>query len=203
MGRGRGLKGHKRIASAIGEPPARNRPAAGGWDIGCICGWVGEHQATSAAAHSAYQRHIDHCIDEQPFRCKRCGVEKGIAEMRPDYRYICLACFSKMGNAWQDAHPAESARHKRNHHLLKKFGITKEEEDRLLAEQGGVCAICSKAISDKRGYGPHIDHDHATGLVRGILCIRCNNALGLLGDDPIRLRAAIAYLERWVTRCSV
>lgn len=40
----------------------------------------------------------------------------------------------------------------------------------------------------------HVDHDHATDLIRGILCSRCNQALGLLDDDPERFAAAIAYL---------
>lgn len=116
-------------------------------------------------------------------------------------RVLGLACFSKKGNEWQKNNPVQAARQKRNHHLLKRFGITKAEEDRLLAEQGGVCAICTGSISDKRGYGPHIDHDHETGEVRGILCIRCNNGLGLFKDNIELLRAAADYLERIQTTC--
>jgi hypothetical protein len=64
----------------------------------------------------------------------------------------------------------------------------------LLAAQGGRCAIC---VGEWTGHhiAPHIDHDHATGKVRGLLCVNCNNGLGRFGDDPRRLRAAAQYLE--------
>ncbi|MET8203039.1 endonuclease VII domain-containing protein [Micromonospora taraxaci] len=56
-----------------------------------------------------------------------------------------------------------------------------------LAEQGGVCAICGGADPQ------HLDHDHRTGWVRGILCFNCNGGLGQLRDSPMRLARAITY----------
>ena len=64
--------------------------------------------------------------------------------------------------------------------------ITLEEYNRLLLTQGGVCAICQEPCSTGRNLA--VDHDHKTGRVRGLLCSRCNSAIGLLRDDP-----AIAY----------
>jgi hypothetical protein len=81
-------------------------------------------------------------------------------------------------------------------HLRKSFGLSVEDYDALLASQGGVCAICGKHPNDapKRF---HVDHDHATGAVRGILCHTCNQGLGQFKDDVARMRAAVAYLERF------
>ncbi len=199
MKNGRALQGHRRIVTMIGTRVATRRAPSGGWDVGCICGWAGGNWPNSVQARAAYRKHLDHEIDVVPIRCKRCGVAKPQAEMRRDYRHICLACFSALGNEWQQRNPEASARHKRNHHLLKRFGITVEEAEALLAAQGGVCAICRLPISDVRGYEPHVDHDHETGRVRGILCLGCNVGLGGFRDDPVRLRAAIAYLGRDAT----
>lgn len=199
MGRGRGLKGHRRIDVGLGEQPSRRLPKLGGWAIGCICGWDGGHHTHSDAARRASTAPINHLIDHCLFVCKRCGAEKMASQMRPDYRYICLDCFSKTGNEWQDRNPIAAARHKRNHHLLKKFGMTVTEAERVLSEQGDVCAICRQSMSDRRGFQPHVDHDHATGHVRGILCFHCHAGLGQFGDNLDRLRAAITYLERFTT----
>jgi hypothetical protein len=78
----------------------------------------------------------------------------------------------------------------RKSHLKRKYGITLEDFDTLLASQGGGCAICGKPDVD------HVDHDHVTGRVRGILCFRCNVAIGQMDDDCDRLAAAMAYLDR-------
>lgn len=66
----------------------------------------------------------------------------------------------------------------------------------LLKAQGGVCAICS-GRNPKGSAGKHfaIDHCHDSGVVRGLLCSACNQALGLLGDDPARMRRAATYVE--------
>lgn len=73
------------------------------------------------------------------------------------------------------------------------YGLTKRELELLLA-QHEICAICK---SDDWGVkGPQVDHCHATGKVRGILCANCNNGLGRFVDDPVRLRSAAEYLER-------
>ena len=87
----------------------------------------------------------------------------------------------------------ESKRKQREYHLGKKFGLTVEEYDEMLAAQGGVCAICGRPPRDDISL--HVDHDHETGKVRGLTCFRCNNALGDFDDDPKLLEAASAYLD--------
>ena len=87
---------------------------------------------------------------------------------------------------------------------LKKHGLTPEDYDRMLAEQNGGCAICGSADAGRAGGGKSdggessfaVDHCHATGIVRGLLCHQCNLALGLLGDDPERAAAASRYLRK-------
>ncbi|MEU5946756.1 endonuclease VII domain-containing protein [Micromonospora sp. NPDC047465] len=77
----------------------------------------------------------------------------------------------------------------REYHLRRRYGIGEKEFQELLAEQGGVCAICG--TPDPR----HLDHDHRTGWVRGILCFNCNGGLGQFRDDQSRLAGAITYLR--------
>lgn len=95
----------------------------------------------------------------------------------------------------------------RSPHVLKRaylkrhYGITLEYYNQLYDTQKGLCAICGKpevAIHKQTGEAMLLayDHDHATGKGRGLLCHLCNRGLGMLGDDPRRLRSAIAYLER-------
>src|SRR5262249_23366344 len=76
--------------------------------------------------------------------------------------------------------------------LAREYGIAFEELRRMLSEHDGTCDICRRRPARRLC----IDHCHATMKVRGLLCQRCNTALGLLEDDPERLRAAIGYLER-------
>jgi hypothetical protein len=78
----------------------------------------------------------------------------------------------------------------RKSHLKRKYGLTLEAFDELLASQGGGCAICGRPDAD------NVDHDHTTGRVRGILCFNCNIAIGQVEDDEDRLAAAMAYVAR-------
>ena len=65
----------------------------------------------------------------------------------------------------------------------------------MLAQQNGVCAICETRPDDRPLC---VDHDHATGEVRGLLCHSCNVGLGNYKDDPRRTRRATAYLKAWL-----
>lgn len=85
--------------------------------------------------------------------------------------------------------------------LKRKFGLSQADHDALLEAQGGVCAICG---GPPRGRGEKlgrfsVDHCHLTGRVRGLLCQRCNSAIGLLNDDAELVRRAVAYLEKGET----
>lgn len=78
---------------------------------------------------------------------------------------------------------------------LAKYGLTPEGYQELLDAQGGACAICGATENTRKGSDNfHVDHDHRTGRVRGLLCHHCNVALGMVDDDPDRLNAMIAYL---------
>ena len=75
-------------------------------------------------------------------------------------------------------------------YLKYEYGITVQQRDGMIAKQNGRCAICHEPGK------LHIDHDHATGRLRGMLCGSCNRAIGLLKDNPERMRSAAYYVER-------
>lgn len=82
-------------------------------------------------------------------------------------------------------------------HLRTLYGMTLEQYRELDAAQGGVCAICRQPPA-KRGYTSnrlHVDHDHQTGRVRGLLCEHCNHAIGKLEDSPELLMRAAQYVR--------
>lgn len=135
----------------------------------------------------------------------------------------CIPCYSKRGKAYYLANSErmnerskasrdrritadpEAFRRSRNNIVLRRqYGLTLDEVEALVEKQDGKCMICQKALEMKNGkkqYG--VDHDHACcpgerscgQCIRGILCHRCNWAIGLLDDDPRRLRRAALYLE--------
>lgn len=83
----------------------------------------------------------------------------------------------------------------RNNHLARRYKITPAEYDQLLMVQGGRCAICGAQPTETKRGGLEVDHCHATGKVRGLLCGPCNRGIGNLGDSPDVVRKAAAYLE--------
>ena len=72
---------------------------------------------------------------------------------------------------------------------MAKYGLSAAEVEAMREAQGGVCAICRTAPA------VHVDHDHETGSIRGMLCFSCNAALGHFKDDPTVLRRAARYLR--------
>jgi hypothetical protein len=75
----------------------------------------------------------------------------------------------------------------------RSTGVAEAEVYHLLKNHQGACEICGGRPETRN---LSLDHDHASGRVRGLLCSSCNTGLGLFLDDPARLRAAAAYLER-------
>ncbi|HXA62906.1 MAG TPA: endonuclease VII domain-containing protein, partial [Streptosporangiaceae bacterium] len=82
----------------------------------------------------------------------------------------------------------------REYHLWRRYGLDGEGLERILTVQKGLCAICSHATAE------HIDHDHKTTAVRGVLCPECNTGMGQLRDDPNSLRRAADYIEGLLIR---
>jgi hypothetical protein len=81
-------------------------------------------------------------------------------------------------------------------HLVRQYGITAADYAAMLLKQGGVCAICSSRTAGGRGPRFHVDHCHATGRVRGLLCTMCNARLGTLETWLPKYKLQIAtYLE--------
>lgn len=77
---------------------------------------------------------------------------------------------------------------------LKKYGLTPEQYNQMALDQNNNCAICGGPPRPK-GFILGVDHCHTTNKVRGLLCLPCNHAMGIFGDDLNRLRAAVRYLE--------
>jgi len=82
----------------------------------------------------------------------------------------------------------------RKSHLKRKYGMTIEQYDAMLQAQGGGCFICNRP--PREDISLHVDHDHSSGAIRGILCFCCNNALADFQEDPRLLARAGAYLDR-------
>lgn len=129
--------------------------------------------------------------------CTRCKQGKADADFNSDKRgpnglsHYCRECRREM--------KAEAYERDREKILLQKqaqtFGVTVQFLLDLRDRHGGVCGICRNPCISGRALA--VDHDHATGQIRGLLCANCNRALGLLQDSPQVVASAHAYLARW------
>ncbi len=122
--------------------------------------------------------------DEERKRKNRERQQAWRAKNRPKVNASRRAAYAST-NEWE---------RRRTYYFQKKYGITEEERDQLLASQGGVCAIC-KTDDPKSKLGWVIDHCHTSGRVRGVLCHRCNVMLGMSCDSSSTLANAIKYLN--------
>jgi hypothetical protein len=77
----------------------------------------------------------------------------------------------------------------REYHLRRRYGIGVAQFEAMVEAQGGLCALCRNRKPE------HVDHDHLTNKIRGVLCSCCNQGLGNFRDDVDALKAAIDYLE--------
>lgn len=99
--------------------------------------------------------------------------------------------------AWQSRNPARIYAYQRKHHLKKKYGISVEDYNRTLLQQGGGCAVCGAMATDSLGRKLSVDHNHATGKARGLLCSRCNRAVADLREDRKIAKRMVEYLTKY------
>jgi len=134
--------------------------------------------------------------------CSICGSER-IRLSNGAFR--CPSCSKRRNREYYRS--SALRRHKaRRSYYLRRYGVTLEEVERILSEQGGSCAICrkfwkcckpAKRARDENLFLHHlcIDHDHERKTVRGLLCNACNTAIGLFEEELDRFEAAMAYLR--------
>lgn len=122
--------------------------------------------------------------------------------MDPEYRAKDTAATLKKYHSDPEFREQRLAQMASDRRRAKAKGTTVEHIQQLRKEQGGCCAICGVKLAKRVDYRHRecLDHDHKTGVVRGILCHYCNVAIGYLEDDPERVRAAADYLERAAAR---
>jgi Recombination endonuclease VII len=99
----------------------------------------------------------------------------------------------RQARKWRKDHPIEWERSKFKAHIKERFGITPSDYDEMIRMQLGRCTLCGDIEGD---VGLHIDHDHKTGNIRGLLCNRCNAALERLEKIPGWAQRAEAYLKK-------
>lgn len=105
----------------------------------------------------------------------------------------CKLCCSDRAKRYNSR--SEIKQKSRNKHLKATYGITLSQFDEVFLKQLGKCKVCRvKFASESDG---HIDHDHSTGRVRGILCRSCNLSIGFANDNASRLRALAKYLDNY------
>ena len=146
-------------------------------------------------------------------RCSRCGITKPVDRFYNDCTQKdgktrrCQDCAKVVSKTWRETDSgrarekwrAASRKYDRGTGLFRKYGIDDSDYERILKSQGGRCAVCKVLAENSKGRNPGrlvVDHDHVSGLVRGLICSPCNTGLGLLGDDPLKLEAAVLYLKK-------
>lgn len=104
---------------------------------------------------------------------------------------------------WRDANPLRASIISRNANLLRRYGITEAQYQQIFTKQDGKCALCKSPSKAARRLD--VDHNHRTGIIRGLLCSPCNLALGVIesrwtlldiylyaGRDPLRMKREVS-----------
>lgn len=126
--------------------------------------------------------------------CAGCGVDVPLRYRPGRSSWLCENGYKASQRRPRNRVRRGTPRSNRLYALRSKYGIDADFYDQLLASQGHVCAICLNPETVS-GRALAVDHDHTSGLVRGLLCGACNRALGLMRDDPAALARAAQYLR--------
>lgn len=174
-------------------PKAPNRPL-------CKCG-CGEPTDKYFNAQGIFKNYLRHKAEHRPKsiidgrkRCARCKEWKPISNFGmyqrkkggKSYLSYCPICAVAMAKKNRDLKFGSA----RNYWLFKRYNITAEQFDAMVLAQNGNCAVCTERPA------VYVDHCHETGQVRGILCPRCNTAIGQFGDNLAGIGRVVAYLSK-------
>lgn|SRR5574341_537009 len=134
--------------------------------------------------------------------CTKCGIEKSIRQFKKSYnqrgdlyrRRQCKTCRALYRHEYRQKYLGN-----RNSDLKREYGIDLNEYERLFRNQNGACAICGKSEVEQGRHGKilnlAVDHDHHNQKIRGLLCAKCNRAIGLFQHNSEYLLNASNYLE--------
>lgn len=175
---------------------ALTQPSRGGLRLVCSpnCARLrGNRQQVERAAAKGRRRRVLRIVeDDGNTRCPRCNqvksnTEFSVSRTRIDgLNYDCKQCVRNRRSGKRSPEALRAARRKNQ---LQKYNLTLADYDRMSRNQGDVCAICGDTVRLL-----HVDHDHDTGAVRGLLCQPCNLGLGNFKDRPNVVAAAAQYL---------
>jgi Recombination endonuclease VII len=139
---------------------------------------------------------------DQRLLCTSCRQVRDVADFAirtdtkvPRVRSHCRVCLTANATA-KNRESHDDAQVYWWSRSIAKYGLTPDEWVALFAGQGNRCAICGVDANGMKRF--HVDHDHETGQVRGILCTKCNVGIGALRDDPALVFQAYLYLSRAV-----
>ena len=129
-------------------------------------------------------------------RCPRCGETKPLPDFarnrstKSGYGSYCKPCHNSVVTENRQKNHGGN----RSFWLTRRYRVDSAQVAWMILQQGGLCALC------RTGKAKHVDHDHRTKRIRGILCFNCNRGLGKFGDNVELMGRAVDYLERVVSR---
>lgn len=157
-------------------------------------------RADNREYQKAYYRPVVHT----ELTCPNCKQVKPASEFHQARKgNWCKECKNHYARDYYRRRSAEDPTYGRvqsRNATLRKHGLSPEDYDRMVGQQDGKCAICGKSPGETDGvdrYRLVIDHNHATGKVRALLCDFCNRGLGIFFDDPDLMVAAATYVRRF------
>lgn len=122
-------------------------------------------------------------------RCKKCTCEVTAYSKKTEE---AKASSKQASLRWKERNKDKI----KNQVLKRTYGISLDEYNAMLSAQDNECAICEKEFANNQRRNLYVDHCHTSGIVRGLLCQKCNQGLGLFDDNKRFLKKAISYLER-------
>ena len=135
--------------------------------------------------------------------CKQCGEEKPLSEMekckksKDGTRKTCMVCKRKRYFKSRSNNVERQKQNQRKSHLMNRYKITLEEYDAMVIKQDNKCGICGReGNSHSNTRHLDVDHCHNTGLIRGLLCNRCNQSMGKVKDNP----ELLMLMYKWLTQ---